>query len=335
MVEDGAQDKLSLVVLLETYGFADDGFELKTAAQFRVLRLVDGIYQQEVWREQSPTSFAGEIKYTSNFVPFQFFTPTDKNGQPFDHIPFYFIGSENNDANPDNPLFYDLCSLNLAHYRNSADYEESCFVHGQPTPVITGLDQNWWETVLNKEIRVGSYGGIPLPKDANFQLVSAEANTMVKEAMDAKEEQMAALGARLIEKRSSNKTATESTQDFTRETSILQDCAENVTSAINSALLDVVAFGSYSLTKPTYELNTDFDTDSLDPTTRAQIVSEWQKGCITFEEMRAQLRRAKIATVPDEEAAATIAREQAEAMALAQAVIEPGSPSEPNTVGND
>ena len=58
---------------------------------------------------------------------------------------------------------YDLAVLNIAHYRNSADYEESCFVTGQPTVWASGLTEAWVEDVLKGELRLGSFGGIPLP----------------------------------------------------------------------------------------------------------------------------------------------------------------------------
>ena len=60
------------------------------------------------------------------------FIPTSAQGQPLTRIPFQFIGWENNDETPDLPPLYDLSIINLAHYRNSADYEEACYITGNP-----------------------------------------------------------------------------------------------------------------------------------------------------------------------------------------------------------
>jgi hypothetical protein len=62
--------------------------------------------------------------------------PKRGDGEAWNYIPFTFVGSVNNDETPDLPPLYDLAVLNVAHYRNSADYEESCYMVGQPTPYL-------------------------------------------------------------------------------------------------------------------------------------------------------------------------------------------------------
>jgi hypothetical protein len=142
-----------------------------------------------------------------------------------------FIGSENNDANPDNPNMYDLASLNIAHYRNSADYEEACYIVGQPTPVLTGLTEQWYKDILGGCVNFGSRGGIPLPVGASADLLQASENTMIKEAMEIKERQMVALGAKLVEQKQVQRTAFETKVEATSEGSILSSSAKNVSNA--------------------------------------------------------------------------------------------------------
>lgn len=318
-VDRGAEEVLSLVVIFERYCYNDDGFEMKQAGQFRVLRLDEaGLFVHELWREPTPTSSDGTKIPKGNYVIHEVYLPKDKNGNRLDKIPFQFIGTENNDHNPDNPSFYDMATLNLAHYRNSADYEESCFITGQPTPVVTGLTQDWFKDVLKGELNFGSNGGIPLPENADAKLIQAEPNTMLKEAMDTKERQMVALGAKLVEQKTVQRTATEASLEASSEGSTLSSVAENVSNAFEWALKFAAELVGQSPEEVKYELNKDFDIARMSPEERRIVIEEWTKGAITFDEMRTVLRKAGTATEDDKKAKAQIAADTAEAMALQQ-----------------
>lgn len=327
VVENGAEDQLSLVVLSESYIVGDDGFEIKEAAQFRVLKLVNGEYVQEIWREPNPSKYTpGEIPKGKNFQVSEVYYPTGPDGKRLTEIPFKFIGGENNDVAPDNPAFYDLASLNLAHYRNSADYEESCFIVGQPTPVATGLTEEWVNNVLGGRLNFGSRGGIVLPPNATAELLQAQENTMIKEAMETKERQMVALGAKLVEQKTVQRTATEATQEKVSESSALSSSTLNVQSAYVWALEIAAKFAGVEGAAIKFELNTDFDIAHMTPEQRKQTVEEWQKGAITFKEMRAVLRKAGTATEDDEKAQQEIAKADAEALAAAAKAMEISNP---------
>jgi hypothetical protein len=211
-----------------------------------------------------------------------------------------------------------ICQLNLAHYRNSADYEESVFMLGQPTAVASGLTKQWVDEVLPDGIRVGARGGIPLPVGATFEIAQVQPNTLVKEAMDSKERQMQALGAKLVEQREVQQTATEAEINSAAETSVLQSCAGNVEAGFKWALewcaifMNVIKFGADANatgTKITYDINSDFDVMRLTWQDRQQMLKEWQANAITTDEYRANLRRAGIATTPDDEFATIQAQE--------------------------
>lgn len=334
VINRGAEELLSLVVIFETWCVQDDGFEMKNAGQFRVLRLDEkGEYVHEVWREPQPTKADGTKIPKGNFSVHEVYKPTDAQGNRLTEIPFMFFGSENNDPNADNPNFYDLASLNLAHYRNSADYEESCYIVGQPTPVLTGLTEEWVNNVLKGAVNFGSRGGIPLPAGADAKLLQAEPNTMLKEAMDAKERQMVALGARLVEQKEVQRTATEAELEAASEGSSLASATKNVSQAFEWGLKWAARWIGQPDSAVKFELNTDFDIARMSPEERQKVVEEWQKGAITFEEMRTSLRKAGIATEKDEIAKVKIAKDTAEAMALVPVENTPGEPG--SNVGNN
>lgn len=349
----GAKTMLSLVVIAETWPFYDDGFEIKHGCQFRVMSLegqIDEdqiatgklIYKVEIYREKSPTVWNGEaIPKGKNFQLSQGpFYPTGPDGVNIDEIPFMFVGAENNDTAVDNPPLYDLAALNIAHYRNSADYEEACYVMGQPTYWFSGLTEEWMKNVLKGQIRLGSWGGVPLPPNASAGLIQMSPNTMPFEAMGHKENQMVALGAKLVEQKSVQRTATEATQDEAAESSFLAASAKNVSAAMVWAFEWCALFvdGDRNV-KVVYELNTDFDLMRMTPEQRAQTIKEWQGGALTFGEMRAVLRKGGVATEDDAAAKAKIDVEQAEQIAAAAKAMEATNPDaptpQPSNVGKD
>lgn len=286
----GAKKMLSLVVIAERYVAEDDGFEAKFENQWRVLRLEDGVYKVELWREADGT-----------YTEFDFYYPTDASGLNLREIPLTFVGAENNDVELDQPPLYDLATLNVAHYRNSADYEEACYICGQPTPYLAGLTKDWVEDVLKGIVHLGSRAAIPLPAGGSAGLIQASPNSMPKEAMDAKERQMVALGAKLVEQASVQRTATEARQEEASEASILTTSAENVATAYRMALGWCGQFIGVDEVSE-FDLNTDFDVGRMSAQERQQLVAEWQAGAITFEEVRFNLRRANVAYLDDEDA---------------------------------
>lgn len=309
-IDIGAEEVLSLVVLNEMYGSGDDGFEIKSSQQFRVLRLdEEGNYIQEIWRETDKSSKSTYKNKKPVYEMFMTIHPRDANGDPIRIIPFTFIGSENNDADPDHPNFYDLASLNMAHYRNSADYEEQVYICGQPTVVLAGVTENWMTDVLGGSIRLGAVGGIPLPSGGSATLLQTSPNMLLKEAMDTKERQMVALGARLVEKKSVERTATEVSMEAASQSSVLSSTTKNVSMAYEWALRWAASMMKVNPDLVTFELNTDYDVARMSNEERRQLIEEWQSGAITFEEMRSVLRKAGVAVIEDSIAKTTLESE--------------------------
>ncbi len=287
-----AKTLLSLVVLREKVEVEDsnDSFVSQYQYRYRVLRLTNDKYTvtvHEPWKSQDPKTV----------------TPQDKTGKPFDEIPFVFCGISRNDAQVDDAPLYDLAALNIAHYRNSADYEEACFMVGQPTVWYSGLDQNWITSVLKNEFRLGSRGGLPLPAGGAAGLLQVASNTMIKEAMDQKEAQMVALGARIVRDPSVAKTATEVNSDKVTEISTLASGARNVSAALRKAFEYAQHFIGSS-TKIAFELSTDFDMVRMTSQELLAIVTTWQAGLLATEEVRDIYTRAGYATLSMEDAQA-------------------------------
>lgn len=305
----GARQILTLVVISEYYQAEDDGFEVKAGQQYRVLSLepdivnelgevlaAGGTYRVGIWRQPEGQTVWEEVEYSN---------PTDAAGKPLREIPFCFVGAVNNDPLVDLPPMYDLSSLNIAHYRNSADYEEMVYICGQATPWAAGLTQTWVDKNFGVGVQLGSRAFVPLPVGGSIGLIQASPNSMPKEAMDAKERQMVALGAKLIEQRQVQRTLGEARLEYATEISVLGTCAKNVASAYGQALKACGAFVGESQ-EARFEVIPEFELGRLTAQERAQLVAEWQAKAISFTELRDGLRNAGIATQEDEDAKAEI-----------------------------
>lgn len=120
---------------------------------------------------------------------------------------------------------------------------------------------------------------------------------------------MVALGAKLVQDATVQRTATEVTADKAAETSTLAMIACNVSEAYETALGFALAFLDVSQVpedgtdseKIEVELNTNFVANRMNAQERAQLIAEWQAGALTDEEMRLNMVRAGVASEDFEE----------------------------------
>lgn len=282
--EIGSEYKLSLLVLKECIDeTSDDGFEWVERIQYRVLVLdQENVYHQVIYDED------GEVEGSS--------TPTGYNGLPLNEIPFTFVGSENNDACMDSIPLYDLAVVNLGHYRNSADYEESIFVTGQPFIVINlgETNEDEFRQANPNGIKFGSRAGLTVGMGGSAQLLQANPNQLADTAMKRKEEQATAIGARLIAPPGGRETAEAARIRFGSQNSALYTITKNVSLAFQSCLDFVAIFMMESPQDSDFELNDQFYEEDADPNLIAQEIMLVQAGCMTREEVRTNLGKSGI-----------------------------------------
>jgi len=255
----GAVYKLVLLVFKESVSEAS-GFGVDVIDQYRVLRLEGGVYTQEIYR-----------KNKKEWVLFE--EPIiilNGSGGSWSEIPFTFVGANNNDATIDPSPLYDMAEVNIAHYRNSADYEDSVYFCGQVQPWMSGLSEEWRDWMQETGIFIGSRAPILLPAGGSFGMEQAQPNTMAKEAMDQKQDQMVGLGARVVQPGSVAKTATEAAGDQSVQHSVLSLAAANVASAYQKALGWAVEFMNIT-GEVEFSLNQDLSNQEMS----AQDITAW------------------------------------------------------------
>ena len=284
--------RTTLVVLVETHQ-EPDGYGVNAVDQWRELTLISeeapGRYLQRLWRKDS----AGKPQIVEQFVP------TDAAGQPWREIPFVAVGAVDNAIEIDRAPLYDLAALNIAHYRNSADYEESVYFCGQPTFVFAGLDEQWLTDVWKDTVYVGCRAPVALPQGGPATLLQANANNLAGEAMKRKEEQMIALGARLLTPGEAVKTAEQSRADTAAAHSVLSLACDNVSQAYTQALNWAARFAG-APDDVTVSIYTDFTGLVADPQLVTALVQGWQSGAFPDADLWAALRQIGIIS-PDKD----------------------------------
>lgn len=243
---------VGLIVLAELYQEDENSFDHEEKTQYRVLRHRPEGYSQQLYRDGEP--YGEEI------------FPRKADGSTWDYIPFMFVGSKNNDATIDDSPLADIADVNIAHYRNSADYEESCFITGQPSLFIThSLSPEQWLEYNPMGVKLGSREGHVLGESGSATLLQASPNNLVLEAMRAKEAAMVMIGARIITDRGGNETAEGARIRFASENSVLGDLVHNLSEAIEMCIYWCGEFMGVPADDVEFKINDEFYDKNVDP----------------------------------------------------------------------
>lgn len=276
----GAKHKLSLVVIQEQDKSPRDGFGYDLIDQYRVLRFDGQFYTVEIWRKGQHD---WELYQAPQVV-------LDGSGNPFNEIPLVFVGSENNNPDIDSSPLLELANLNLAHYENSASYEWSVFFCGMVQAWIGGLNEQWRDWLDKKGIKIGASGVLLLPDGSSFNFAQAQPNTLAYEAMTDKKEQMLSIGARLSEKGTATKTATQAQGEIDASTSVLSLVVNNVSDAYTKCLQWMMMFLNVTA-EASYVINSDFSDNTVDAQKLTALVNLYNSGKYPEMDLWEQLRK--------------------------------------------
>ena len=276
----GSDIALSLVVLEESTDASDDEFEREPKKQYRVLRLSEGVYTQQMYGE--------DMQPTSDLM-----VPRDAKGQAFTYIPFYFVGAEDNTPGVDNSPLYDLANINLAHYRNIADAESALRVFSQISLHIDIGDttpETWKEHNPNG-VMFGSSSAI-ITQKGKVELVQASPHNFGTEELTKKEARMVSVGAKLISKEGINQTAEEARINASSEHSVLDHVVGNATDAMTQAIKACAEFMGADPEKVEFDINREFFPRNLAAQEIMAIIQLADRGDIAQSDVRDIVRQA-------------------------------------------
>lgn len=251
----------------------DDKFSQTMAIQYRVLTLDDNDrYYQEIYNQ---------AKQLVDYV-----VPLDYNGNQYVGIPHQFFGSENNDWEVDEIPLYPMAMLNLAHYRDSADHQESVFLNGQPYVVISVGDQSVSEFLEENPdgVYFGSRKCVLLPANGKAEILQAQPNTLVRQAMQDILDEAARTGATFIDPSGGRETALGVRTRAGTQTAPLTVLTYNFTKGMIGLIrLACTAMGIPNA-KFTYKLNDIFYDDIPDPALYGQMLVGVRDGSVAVKD---------------------------------------------------
>lgn len=258
--------KTSLVVIHYQEPVDDpNSFSLTLRRRWIELRLVDGIAHARKWEEGSDGTTGGELR------PLQ-----DSGGVNLTELPWSWIGASNNDHTPDSPPLADIAYVNIKHYQAEADIAESAHTVGQPMVALVGLSDDWIEKHLADGFTVGSRKGVMLPAGGDLKFAQPDERNILISLAERRESQMAMLGAKLVERNTSARTATQAGDEAQTDNSILSLCVGNVEQAVNRALRFAIQFAGSG--EGGVELNKKYDVANLDSQAITALVAAVQSG---------------------------------------------------------
>lgn len=256
------------------------------------LTIDDGVYTSARWVRPEP---GGPWVMQHRHVPLF-------GGEPLTRIPVVFVGPYELLPTPPKPPFLDLADVALGHYRNSADYEHALYLTAQPTPWVSGaLRSGDTPTAIGS----GAFWVLPEGATAGMLEFSGAGIEAQRRAMLDKQDQMAALGARMIhEGKLRNEAADTARMRGRAELSLLTGTVNRVEEALARVLRTATEWLGDDPAAVSVELNRDWVEARMRPEELSALVRAWQSGGISSATLHENLQRGEIVpperTVEDE-----------------------------------
>lgn len=267
------EEVLKLVCLQETYDVEGaTEFDIEKKVQYRSLVLREDGVEVTVWRK-------GEGE-KGEWVPLKTYFPSIR-GKRQKRIMFFFIGGEKNTSDINKPPLIDMAYVNISHWRLSVDYYHGLHYCSLPTPWAAGFDSEEQQLTIGP-VRVW-VSDEPTAKCGYLEF-TGQGLTAVKSAMKSSEEQMAILGARIIEQtRSRVETAEASKIRQSGESGALTTISNNVSVGLTHAMIGLAEWIGAPSEDIYVRLNTDFMDAKLESEEITSLVKSYQANTMSLD----------------------------------------------------
>lgn len=279
----GGVEVLTMVVLTEAIEKQTSEFVSDEATQYRVLSLSPEGYRVRIFNEDGDP--------VSDIIP-------RRNGAPLSYIPMTILGANSCSPEVQKPPLLDLIDCNIAHYRNSADYEHGLHFTGLPTPYVSGV-----QLAEGQNLSLGSTQAWVFPDpqaSAGFMEFKGEGLGAIREAMKDKEHRMAVLGARML---ADDKKTAEAFGTIELKTAGERSALASIARAASDGITRCLNWMAEWVGSPpecTFALNTDFGAARMQPQMLTALVGGYQTGAIPLEVLFDNFQRGEIVS-PDME----------------------------------
>lgn len=242
-------------------------------------------YKTEVWKRdnQGNQATATQSKFGTSTQNQEWILASETwprmAGELMDFIPFCFVNANSVTPAIEKPPLDSLATVNLSHYRKSADYEHGLHYTALPTPWAAGFHVD-----ENNQLKIGSaYAWVTDNPQAScgFLEFTGAGLTQIREAMSADESKMAALGSRVL---TPEKRTVESGEAAaihrSGEHGILAGIAMNLSLALEKVVGWHLQWKQLEVGDYTVEVNRDFLPTEMPYGAIYALISAVQKGLI-------------------------------------------------------
>nr|BDD47032.1 hypothetical protein 3 [bacterium] len=207
----------------------------------------------------------------------QVYTPM-KNGKFLTRIPFWVLNEDGIEyESVEVPVIYDLVEINLAHYRNSADYEREIHKISIKTAIFPG-----WNKQEHGEPEIG--GALATPPDQKPFILESAQSSPLKDEMTKKEERMATIGAQLLAQKGRYVQAAKTAEIQSRgESSVVASIARSVGLAFSEIFVFKVEWSGLKDPEVSIALNTDFEEGRYEAGDLKALFELLQGNAISFD----------------------------------------------------
>jgi len=266
-----------------------DPYELVYVCQYRKLFINEqGFYEYTVYRKDGQDNF---YVYDSNIPTYR--------GTPFTEVPFVFVNPFDITQDAHEPIILNMAQINISHFISTVDIEHAVHFTALPQPYVAGD----FARDVEGDIPIGSFDVWMLEANAKpgYLEFSGSGLSSIERRMTDKQEQMAAIGSRLL----IPKNGVESADALRMRSAAESATLANVTGAIESAMQTALAYYMAWLGQPNYSvefhMSRDFNASVLGPNEMKSLMDLYMNGTISQETFLDNLYRGEITPETQEE----------------------------------
>lgn len=270
----------------------DRAAQVETERQARVNRFSSAYEYQTIYRElvleQQPdgSRVYKQFVYVSDplALPRNIYTPSVR-GVPLSFIPFVFFGSFSNACDCEKPPLLDIVDLNIKHYGTYAQLEHGRFYTALPTYYAPGNADN---DAAEYHIGPSTVWEVPSGETPGIIEYKGEGLKTLERALNEKEQQIAAIGGRLMPGMS--KSVSESDNQSSMREANEQSLLLNVMMALEEGMTLLVRYWLMFRDVPLrltetlrYECDATFLTVAVDARTLRALQQLYESGLLPIE----------------------------------------------------
>ena len=229
---------ITMIVLLEKEDVSTNEFEHRYEDRYRVLKLTDGVYTQEI--------------YNHSRVHVKTIKPL-KNNKPLNYIPFVIHGG----VSVLSPVLLPIAEQNLHWYMKDADYQHGLHYTALPTPWVVGVsptDEGAPSTIGPQELWM-----LPIGASCGMLEFNGAGLAEVSNSMNKTLSNITVLSSQiLVPKSAFDETATAASIRSASETASLSALVSDLSAELTNLVTIASDWGNFAVEGTLVEINSDF-----------------------------------------------------------------------------